>query len=102
MDESEWIHRAQSAEARLATVQSATQALKDKVQLVKETLCAKERGDGMFQIDFDALAQKLSVEHALEFRAAIDKHHRISGGAGEKPRVKLKLPSVADVIKAAT
>ena len=121
MDEAEWIHRAQSAEARLKTVQDATQALKDKVNLVKETLCAKERGDGTFQINFDALKKRMSDENAVEFedalkgekidleaaakaltveqamamRAAIDKYHRISGGPGEKPRVKLKLPSAA-------
>ena len=120
MDESEWIHRAQSAEARLKILESATEVLKEKVRWIREELCVKERGDGTFDIDFDALkkrmsdesvvefedalkgekidleaaAKALTVEQAIAMRAAIDKCHRISGVAGEKPRVKLNLPAV--------
>ncbi len=87
MDISEWIDRARSAEASLGTSQAQNDLLKEKVRAVTETLCARVKSDGSIDIDFDALVQKLPTEQALELRAAIDQHHRISGAAGEKPRI---------------
>ncbi len=89
MDESMWIERAQSAEAALTTCRAQADLLKEKVRDVTEALCARVKGNGTIDIDFDALVQKLSTEHALELRVAIDQHHRISGAAGEKPRVSV-------------
>ncbi len=89
MDISDWIERAQSAEAKLATCSAQTDRLKEQVRTVTETLCARVKGDGAIDIDFDALVQKLPTDQALGLRAAIDQHHRISGGAGEKPRVSV-------------
>ena len=88
-DESFWIERAQTAEAQLATCRDNQDRIKQKLRDMMGNLGAKERGDGTIDIDFDALVEKLSAEHALELRAAIDRHHQISGAAGEKPRIRL-------------
>lgn len=90
MEESQWIERAQSAEARLQTCQGNIDRLKEDVREVMETLCAKKRRDGAIDIDFEKLVQKLSLEHALELRTMIDQHHRISGAAGKKPRISVQ------------
>lgn len=87
MDESQWIERAQSAEARLQTCKDQTERLKENYRNVMKTFGAKKRGDGSIDIDFAALVGLLSPEDALELRAAIDARHRISGAAGTKPRM---------------
>ncbi len=87
MDEKQWIERAQSAEAKLKTCQDNIDRVKEKFRGMMDALGAKERGDGTIDIDFEALVEKLSPEHALELRAVIDRRHRISGAAGEKPRM---------------
>ena len=89
MSESEWIHRAQTAEARQKTLEQNMDRMKTKVRNVLDSLCARELSDGGFDIDFMALAAKLPLDQALELRASIDEVHRISGGPGEKPRIKL-------------
>jgi len=89
MSEQMWMERAQSAEAKLTTCQQNQDRIKEKHRGLMETLGAKERSDGSIDIDFDALAQRLSIEHALELRAAIDQHHRISGAPGAKPRISV-------------
>lgn len=89
MGEQEWRERAQSAEAKLSTCQSNQDRIKEKFRDMMSMLGARERSDGSVDIDFDALVRKLSVEHALELRRAIDEYHRISGDAGEKPRIRL-------------
>lgn len=94
-DESYWVDKAQSAEAKNSTYAEQVDRLKEKLRGMMETLCARERSDGTIDIDFDALVRKLSIEHALELRAAIDQHHRISGAGGEKPRVRLALTAAA-------
>ena len=98
MDESMWIERAQSAEASLTTCRAQSDLLKEKVRAVTEALCAKIKGDSTIDIDFDALVQKLPTEQALELRAAIDQHHRISGAAGEKPRIRVTPQDLTKVV----
>ena len=87
MSDDPWIERAQSAEARLVTCQQNIERVKEKYRGLLETLAAKERSDGTVVIDFEALAERLSLEHALELRAAIDAKHRIKGEPGSKPRI---------------
>ena len=86
-DDSHWIERAQSAEARLTTAEANTNLVKEKFRNMMATLGARERGDGTVDIDFAALVDRLSPEHALELRAAIDEKHRISGDPGAKPKI---------------
>ena len=89
MDAAEWMDRARSAEAKYETCRQQQDRVIEDSRAVLSTLCAKKKSDGTIDIDFDALVQKLSTEHALEFRAAIDQHHRISGAPGEKPRISI-------------
>ncbi len=94
-DESMWIERAQSAEATNSTLREQNDRLKADVRDAMENLCALRRSDGVIDIDFEKLAQRLSTEHALELRALIDAHHRISGAPGEKPRVRMAAQAAA-------
>lgn len=87
MSEQVWMERAQTAEAQLATCSDNIDRVKDKHRNMMEALGARERSDGKIDIDFVALAEKLSLEDALVLRAAIDEKHRITGAPGEKPRV---------------
>ena len=84
-----WVDRAQTAEAKLATCQENQDRVIEKFRDMMETLAARELSDGSVDIDFVALAGKLSLEHALALRQAIDDHHHISGDAGEKPKVRV-------------
>ena len=94
-DESHWIERAQSAEARSKTYEGQVERLKEKVRDVKEALCAKEHSNGTFSIDYVKLTDKLGVESCLELRGIIDARYNISGAPGEKPRVRVKAAEAA-------
>jgi len=86
----------QDAQAVVETYRHEIERLKTQYRGMLETLCAKERRDGSFVIDFMALAAKLSLDGALELRASIDEVHRISGAPGEKPRIRVRQPKKAD------
>lgn len=87
--ETMWRGRAQTAEATISTHKAAIEPLREKVRAVKESLCAKERSDGTFTIDFDKLVEKLGPEASLELRAIIDARYGITGEPGAKPRMRV-------------
>ncbi len=89
-DESYWVERAQSAEAKLATLQGSIDAMKERIRETCETLGAKVKADGSIDIDFDAFVDRLGPENALQVRAIIDEKYGISGAPGEKPRMKVR------------
>lgn len=89
-DESFWIDRAQSAEAKLATLKGAIEPMKQKIQDFKTNFGVKERSDGSLDIDFYKFVTALGIESALELRGIIDEKYRISGKPGEKPHIKLQ------------
>lgn len=90
-DESVWIERAQSAEARIKTLEDQYRPMKERVQAFKANFGVKERSDGSIVVDFEKFVANLPLEQALELRAVIDEHHRISGAPGEKPKVRLSV-----------
>lgn len=92
-DESYWVDRAQSAEARLKTVEDQYKPAIERVQQFKTNFGVRERADGSLRIDFDKFAAALGIEQALELRRIIDETYQISGAAGEKPRIRLKVPA---------
>lgn len=94
-DDSHWIERAQSAEARSKTYGDQVARLKDECRDVKEALCAKKLSNGVIQIDYEKLVVKLGIEGWLELRAIGDAQHAVSGAAGEKPRVRMKASAAA-------
>lgn len=89
MNDSHWIERAQSAEAKNASYQEVIDKLKDKIRGLKETFGARELSDGQLDINYEKLVGQLDIKSALELRTTIDNMHRISGPAGEKPRIKM-------------
>ena len=90
MSESVYIERMNTAEAQVATYRDQVERLKGDSRDLFETLAARKLPDGTIDIDFGKLVQRLSTDHALELRAAIDEHHNISGAPGEKPRIRVR------------
>lgn len=88
-DENSLIEQNNTLRTRIATLEQQIEPMKERVRAVCETLAARQKSDGSFDIDFDKLADRLGLEGALELRAAIDGRWKISGAAGEKPRVRV-------------
>lgn len=74
-DESIWIDRAQSAEAKLKTLKEAYEPALERVKAFKQNFGVKERGNGEIEIDFEKFVQRLGEASALELRAVIDEHY---------------------------
>lgn len=94
MSESEWMERAQTAEARLNTLKESIEPTLDRVREFKTNFGIKERTDGTIVVDFDKFVDRLGAEACLELRAIIDQKYRISGAAGEKPRMRVPATQV--------
>ena len=89
MSDAHWIERAQSAEAINSSYQEVIDKLKEKIRRLKEIFGARELSDGQLDINYEKLVGQLDIKSALELRSTIDNMHRISGSAGEKPRIKI-------------
>jgi len=72
---SDWMERAQSAEARLATLKQANDAVLEKWRVFKANFGIKEKSSGDIEIDFDKFVQNLGVENALELKQIIDQEY---------------------------
>ena len=88
-DESMWIERCQTAEAKLNTLQEASGAAIEKVQHFKSNFGIKERQDGEIVIDFDKFVERLGLKGSLELRAIIDEQYNITGEPGKKPHLTI-------------
>ena len=88
-EESVWIERAQSAEAKLSTIKQAYEPALERVKQFKANFGIKERGNGELVIDYDKFVDRLGMEGALELRKIIDEKYNITGKPGEKPHVRL-------------
>ena len=89
MEESVWIEKAQSCEARLATLKQAYEPALERVKQFKANFGIKERGNGELVIDYDKFVERLGMEGALELRKIIDEKYNITGEPGKKPHVRL-------------
>lgn len=89
MDESQWIERAQSAEARLATQKTAFESAIEKVKAFKANFGIRETSDGSIIVDYEKFVERLGLQGAMELRQIIDEKYHVSGAPGEKPRIKL-------------
>ncbi len=85
----DWMERAQTAEAQLATMRQGHEAAVNRVREFKTNFGVREDSNGAIHIDFDKLVGALGVESALELRGIIDETYKISGAAGEKPKIKV-------------
>lgn len=90
-DESFWVSKAQSAEAKFNTLQASVDRIKEDARTILETFAARKMSDGSFDIDFEKFVDKLDIAQALELRRIIDERHKISGQPGEKPHLRLSV-----------
>lgn len=74
-DESIWIEKAQSAEARLATMQHAYAPALERIRLFKKNFGIKERDNGEIDIDFDKFVENLGEANARMLKEIIDKRY---------------------------
>ncbi len=88
-DESLWIERAQSAEAKLSTLKQASDQALERIKNFKLNFGVIERGNGEIDIDFNKLVERLGPESCLELRRIIDERYGITGVPGQKPRMKV-------------
>ena len=75
-DESVWIDRAQSAEAKLKSLQQAYEPALERVKAFKANFGVKERANGEIDIDFVKLVKNLGRENAMELRRIIDEYYK--------------------------
>ncbi len=85
-----WVNRAQSAEAKLATLKANIDPVIDRVKQFKANFGVREKSDGSIDIDFEKMVDRLGPEACLELRSVIDDKYGISGAAGEKPRIRVR------------
>ena len=88
-EESHWIERAQSAEAKLKTLEEAHKPALERIKDFKANFGVRERDNGEIVIDFDKFVERLGPEACLELRMIIDEKYLISGEPGEKPKLKV-------------
>lgn len=67
-----WIERAQSAEAKLATMKEAYGPAIDRIKNFKANFGIRERDNGEIVIDFEKFVTNLGQAQALELRKVID------------------------------
>lgn len=75
MSESVWIERAQSAEARLATLKQAYEPALERIRTFKANFGIKERDNGEIDIDFDKFTANLGKVNALVLKGIIEKQY---------------------------
>lgn len=88
-DESYWVERAQSAEAKLAALKENCQPALERVKLFKANFGIKERQSGEIDIDFDKFVEALGPEGFLELRRVGDEKFKVTGKPGKKPRMRV-------------
>lgn len=71
MSEDMWRERAQSAEARIATLESNFKPALERVKNFKKNFGIKEKDTGEIVIDYEKFAENLGEVNALELRDII-------------------------------
>ena len=89
MSESDWIERAQTAEAKLSTLQQNIGPVIERIKAFKGNFGLRERDNGEIVIDYEKFVERLGVEGAMELRKVIDELYRVTGAPGEKPHLKV-------------
>jgi len=74
-DDSVWMERAQSAEAKLSTLKQAVEPALQRVKDFKANFGVRERDNGEIDIDFEKLVENLGEAGALSLREVIDKRY---------------------------
>jgi len=74
-DESFWVEKAQSLEAKFNTLQQSVERVKEDAKFVLETFSARKKSDGTFDIDFEKFVEKIGRETALGLKRMIDERY---------------------------
>ena len=74
-DESVWIERCQSAEAKLATLKQAYEPALERIKQFKANFGIRERDNGELVIDYRKFVEHLGAQGAMELRAVIDEKY---------------------------
>jgi len=82
--ESFWVERAQTAEAKLATLKQAYEPAIERIQQFKSNFGIKESSNGLIDIDFDKFAENLGRESAMELRQIIETKYKRPRGRPRK------------------
>ena len=77
-DESFWVSRAQTAEAKLKTLREAQGAAIDRIRDFKANFGIKERSNGEIVIDFMKFAERLGVDGASELRKILNDKYPVA------------------------
>ena len=86
MSEAMWMERAQSAEAKLATLKQAYEPALERVKQFKANFGIRERDNGELVIDYQKFVERLGAQGALELRAVIDEKYNVK--SDKKPPLK--------------
>lgn len=74
-DESFWIEKAQTAEAKFNTLQQSVDRIREDARNVLETFSARKKPDGSFDIDYKKFVERLGKEGAMELKRVIDEQY---------------------------
>ena len=85
-----WMERAQSAEAKLATLKQAYEPAIERVKQFKANFGIRERDNGELVIDYAKFVERLGMTGALELRAVIDEKYNVTGTPGKKPHIGVR------------
>lgn len=67
-----WVEAAQSAQARLATMEANFRPAIERVKIFKANFGIKERSTGEIDIDYNKFVENLGKENALELKKVIE------------------------------
>jgi hypothetical protein len=75
MSDSYYLERAQSAEAKYATLQNSVERIKQDARDVLECFSARKKSDGTFDIDYEKFIERLGRDACLELKKVIDEQY---------------------------
>ena len=84
-----WISRAQSAEAKLATLKENLEPALERVKQFKANFGVREKSDGSIDIDFEKMVDRLGPEASLELKSVIDDKYAIRPRRHLKPQIRM-------------
>lgn len=76
MEDSYWVERAQSAEAKLKTIEDAYRPALERVKEFKTNFGVREKSDGEIDIDFEKFVDRLGAA-ALDLRDVINEKYPV-------------------------
>lgn len=71
MSDDMWMERAQSAEAKLSTMQQTHGAAIERIKVFKANFGIRERDNGEIVIDYEKFVERLGKENAKELKKVI-------------------------------